>query len=40
MIHANGDAYDGEWADDKANGKGEYMHFDGANYMGAWLDDR
>jgi hypothetical protein len=24
--HADGDIYDGEWIDDKANGYGTYLH--------------
>ena len=25
MTHANGDIYEGEWKDDKANGKGTFV---------------
>ena len=31
--------YDGEWANDKANGHGEYRHQNGARYVGFWRDD-
>ena len=30
--HADGDEYDGDWEDDKANGFGVYVHVDGAKY--------
>ena len=35
MIHADGDVYEGNWADDKAHGYGIYTHTDGANYVGS-----
>lgn len=28
--------YEGEWVGDKAHGKGEYVHSDGAKYQGEW----
>lgn len=34
MTHADGDVYDGEWKNDKANGKGTYIHVNGAKYEG------
>ena len=34
LIHADGDIYDGEWKNDKANGKGTYVHVNGARYEG------
>ena len=34
LVHADGDAYDGEWKNDKANGKGTYVHVNGAKYEG------
>lgn len=40
LIHADGDAYEGEWKNDKAHGKGKYIHLDGAIYDGEWLDDK
>jgi len=40
LIHADGDIYEGEWRDDKANGKGNYMHANGAKYQGDWKDDK
>jgi hypothetical protein len=35
----DGDIYEGEWANDKANGKGTYRHQNGATYNGEWKDD-
>ena len=35
----DGDVYNGEWLNDKANGKGKYIHLSGANYEGDWKDD-
>jgi len=29
----------GQWADDKANGYGTYLHMNGAKYDGQWKDD-
>lgn len=34
LIHSKGDVYEGEWVNDKAHGKGVYMHQDGATYQG------
>ena len=34
MIHADGDIYEGEFSNDKANGKGVYIHINGARYEG------
>jgi hypothetical protein len=39
LIHADGDAYDGEWNDDRAHGYGIYYHTDGAKYEGEWVED-
>jgi len=30
LIHADGDVYEGYWKNDKAHGKGKYIHMDGA----------
>lgn len=38
-MHGVGDVYDGEWIDDKANGKGMYIHMDESTYIGDWIDD-
>ena len=32
--------YEGEWLDDKANGKGKYTHIDGTTYDGEWKNDK
>jgi len=32
LIHADGDVYEGEWVEDKANGYGFYLHKEGASY--------
>ena len=35
----DGDLFEGEWTDDKANGFGIYSHTNGAYYEGHWLND-
>ena len=37
--HVDGDIFEGEWMDDKANGHGVYIHVNGAKYEGEWKDD-
>lgn len=39
MTHANGDIYQGEWKDDKANGVGTFVDTNGARYVGQWSND-
>lgn len=39
FYHVDGDIFDGEWKDDKANGFGTYTHVNGAKYSGFWMDD-
>jgi len=39
MTHANGDIYQGEWKDGKANGEGVFVDSEGSMYKGGWLDD-
>lgn len=34
LIQASGDVYEGEWVNDKAEGKGVYFHQDGTSYTG------
>lgn len=34
FIHADGDIYEGDWGNDKANGYGIYKHMNGAQYKG------
>jgi hypothetical protein len=40
LIHADGDVYNGDWVDDKAEGYGTYTHMDGAIYVGMWKEDK
>ena len=35
----NGDVYQGEFMNDKANGYGVYTHKEGSRYEGHWKDD-
>ena len=37
--HVDGDVFDGQWKNDKANGYGVYTHVNGAKYEGMWKDD-
>jgi len=39
MIHANGDIYQGEWQDGKANGHGVFVDTNGSMYEGEWKED-
>ena len=39
MTHANGDIYEGNWKNDKANGYGTFIDVNNARYDGYWLDD-
>ena len=39
FTHIDGDVYEGNWVNDKANGTGIYIHVNGAKYEGQWLDD-
>jgi hypothetical protein len=39
MTHANGDIYQGEWVDGKANGMGVFVDTNGSMYEGMWQDD-
>jgi len=34
FIYADGDTYEGNWYNDKANGFGVYKHLNGAKYEG------
>jgi len=40
LIHSDGDVYEGEWVQDKAQGFGVYTHTDGAQYIGYWYEDK
>lgn len=35
-MHVDGDVYEGNWTNDKANGFGVYIHVNGARYEGNW----
>jgi len=37
---ADGDNYDGEWRNDKKNGKGKLSHCDKKIYEGDWKEDK
>ena len=37
--NADGSKYDGDWKNDKKNGKGLYYWTNGDHYSGDWLDD-
>lgn len=39
FYHVDGDIFEGEWKEDKANGFGIYTHVNGAKYEGFWVDD-
>ena len=39
FVKLNGDVYEGQWLDDKANGQGTYVHADGSSYQGEWQED-
>lgn len=40
MTHANGDVYEGQWLDDRANGFGIFIDVNSdAKFEGYWLDD-
>ena len=38
FTYANGNKYDGEWKDDKKNGRGVYTFANGNKYDGEWKD--
>lgn len=40
MTHVNGDIYQGEWKDGKANGYGVFVDTNGSMYEGEWLNDQ
>lgn len=39
LIHNDGDVYEGNWVNSKADGVGSYLHFDGSRYEGEWKND-
>jgi hypothetical protein len=40
MIYTDGDVFEGNFIDDKANGKGTYIYKDGAVYEGLCFEDK
>ena len=40
QVWPDGGKYEGEWHDNKANGKGQFWHADGDVYEGNWKDDK
>jgi len=40
QVWPDGARYEGEWRDNKANGKGKFWHADGDIYDGEWFDDK
>jgi hypothetical protein len=39
-TYADGNIYEGEWKDDKRNGRGKYTKVNGNVYEGEWKDDK
>jgi hypothetical protein len=39
MNYASGEKYDGQWKDDKKQGRGVYTYLNGDRYEGGWLED-
>ena len=39
MRYANGDIFEGEWANDMKNGRGTFFYAGGAVYEGTWQED-
>ena len=39
-LYSNGDSYEGEWIDNKRNGKGKYTWKDGDIYEGDWVNNK
>lgn len=40
LVHEDGDIYEGNWENDKANGYGEYTQKNGTVFKGSWKDDK
>lgn len=40
MSYANGDVYQGEWMNDRKNGKGYYLYADGSLFKGQYNDNK
>lgn len=39
-FYDNGDRYEGEWLNDKRNGRGKLWYTQGDVYDGEWIDDQ
>jgi len=39
MSYANGEKYDGQWKDDKKQGRGMHSYQNGDRYDGGWIED-
>ena len=39
QVWPDGGKYEGEWLNNRANGKGQFWHADGDIYEGNWKDD-
>ena len=40
MLFANGNKYEGEYKDNKKNGKGTYIYANGDKYKGEWKNGK
>jgi hypothetical protein len=40
QVWPDGAKYEGNWENNKANGKGKFFHADGDIYTGEWKDDK
>ena len=40
QVWPNGSKYVGNWRNNKANGKGEFIHYNNDTYQGDFEDDR
>lgn len=40
MTHTDGDIYQGDWVNGKANGYGTFIDDEGSIYEGPWVDDK
>ena len=40
QVWPDGAKYEGEWQNNKANGRGKFWHADGDIYEGDWQDDK
>lgn len=40
IVGPDGAKYEGEWKNNKANGRGKFWHVDGDYFEGEWRDDK